>query len=58
MKREVEYKIGDYVFPNMTPRSNILRFRVRDKLASRFSRPFKIMERIGVVAYRLDPPSL
>jgi hypothetical protein len=32
-------------------------FKVRGKLASRFIRPFKILEKRGEVAYQLELPS-
>jgi hypothetical protein len=34
----------------------VVRFSVKDKLAPRFIRPFEIIDRIGVVAYRLTLP--
>ncbi|GJW34392.1 putative reverse transcriptase domain-containing protein [Tanacetum coccineum] len=32
----------------------VVRFRKKGKLAPRFVRPFKIVEKVGLVAYRLD----
>ena len=37
----------------------MVRFGKRDKLSSRFIGPFEIIERVGIVAYRLAlPPSM
>ena len=41
------------------PKRGVVRFGKREKLSSRFIGPFKILERVGTVAYQLAlPPSL
>ena len=41
------------------PKRGVVRFGKRGKLSSRFIGPFKILERVGTVAYRLAlPPSM
>ena len=41
------------------PKRGVIRFGKRGKLLSRFIRPFEILKRVGIVAYRLAlPPNL
>ena len=41
------------------PKRGVVRFGKREKLSSRFIRPFEILERVSTVAYRLAlPPSM
>ena len=47
------------VFLRISPWKGILRFGKRGKLSPRYIRPYRIVERIGEVAYRLElPPEL
>ncbi|KAJ4710029.1 Retrotransposon protein, putative, Ty3-gypsy subclass [Melia azedarach] len=58
-RRNLEFVVGDYVFLRVSPWKGILRFGKRGKLSPRYMGPFKIIERIGEVAYRLAlPPEL
>ena len=41
------------------PKKGVVRFGKRWKLSSRFIGPFEILERVGIIAYRLAlPPSI
>ena len=58
-KRDIEYEVGDKVFLKVSPWRKILRFGQKGKLSPRFIGPYEILERIGLVAYRLAlPPKL
>ena len=58
-RRPLEFKIGDHVFLKVMPKRGVVRFGKGGKLSPRFIGPFEILERIGVVAYRLAlPPSM
>ena len=58
-RRPLEFEIGDKVFLKISPTRGVIRFGNKGKLSPRFIGPFKIMERVRVVAYRLAlPPSL
>ena len=53
------FEVGDHVFLKVMPKRGVVRFGKCGKLSLRFIGPFKILERIGIVAYRLDlPPSM
>ena len=58
-RRELEFQVGDHVFLKVSPTKGVRRFGIKGKLSPRYVGPFEILERIGVVAYRLAlPPSL
>ena len=51
--RPLEFEVSDHVFLKVMPKRGVVRFGKDDKLSSRFIRPFKILERVGTVAYQL-----
>jgi hypothetical protein len=50
------FKVEDYVYLKVSPMKGITRFGVKGKLAPRYIRPFQIIKRCGLVAYRLKLP--
>ncbi|XP_050233184.1 uncharacterized protein LOC126681674 [Mercurialis annua] len=55
----IEYSVGDKVFLKISPWKEILQFGKRGKLSPRFIGPYKVIEKIGTVAYKLAlPPEL
>ena len=53
------FEAGDHVFLKVMPYRGVVRFSKRGKLSPMFIRPFEILERVGIVVYRLAlPPSL
>ncbi|GJR39904.1 hypothetical protein Tco_1215588 [Tanacetum coccineum] len=49
-----ESEVGDRVMLKVSPWKGVVHFRKKGKLASRYVGPFEILERIGLVAYRLS----
>ncbi len=56
-QRDLEFQVGEHVLLRVSPSKGIKRFGLRGKLSPRFVGPFKILERVGPVAYRLVLPS-
>ena len=58
-RRPLEFKVGDHVFLKVMPKRGVVRFGKQGKLSPRFIWPFEILERVGIIAYRLAlPPSM
>ena len=55
-RRPLEFAEGDFMFLKVSPKKGIVRFGKKGKLAPRFVGPFKVVQRIGEVAYRLALP--
>ncbi|GKG23525.1 hypothetical protein Tco_0391561, partial [Tanacetum coccineum] len=52
--KPLEFSVGDYVLLKVSPWKGVVRFGKKGKLAPRFVGPFKIIEKVGLVTYRLD----
>jgi hypothetical protein len=55
-RRQLEFKEGDHVYLKVSPIRGIRRFKVKGKLSPRFIGPFKILKRVGEVAYQPELP--
>ncbi|WVZ76315.1 hypothetical protein U9M48_024299 [Paspalum notatum var. saurae] len=56
---DLTFKVDDFVYLKVSPMRGIRRFNMKGKLAPRYIGPFKIVERKGKVAYKLElPPNL
>ncbi|GJZ87407.1 putative reverse transcriptase domain-containing protein [Tanacetum coccineum] len=52
-RRPLEFEVGDKVMLKVAPWKGVMRFGKRGKLNPRYIGPFRIIERIGLVAYHL-----
>ena len=55
-RRQLTFEVGVYVYLNVSPMKGVKRFGVKKKLAPRYVGPYKIIERKGNVAYKLQLP--
>ncbi|GJW63725.1 hypothetical protein Tco_0115609 [Tanacetum coccineum] len=55
-RKPLEFEVGDRVLLKVTPWESVVPFGKKGKLAPRYVGPFKILERIGLAAYRLRLP--
>jgi hypothetical protein len=58
-RRNLSFKVGDFVYLKVSPMRGLRRFKIRGKLAPRYIGTFKVLEQRGEVAYQLElPPQL
>ncbi|WMV30034.1 hypothetical protein MTR67_023419 [Solanum verrucosum] len=56
-RKELEFQVDDWVFLKVSPMKGVMRFGKKGKLSPRYVDPYRILKRIGKVAYELELPA-
>ncbi|GJY85862.1 hypothetical protein Tco_0499888 [Tanacetum coccineum] len=54
--KPMKFQVGDRVMLKVSPWKGVVRFGKRGKLNPRYVGPFKVLEKVGSVAYKLEFP--
>ncbi|GJU59147.1 putative reverse transcriptase domain-containing protein [Tanacetum coccineum] len=55
-RKPMELQVGDKVMIKVSPWKGVVYFGKRGKLNPRYVRPFKVLKKVGVIAYKLELP--
>ncbi|GJU38861.1 putative reverse transcriptase domain-containing protein [Tanacetum coccineum] len=55
-RKLIEFKVGDWVMLKVSPWKGVVRFGKRGKLNPRYVGPFRVLAKVGKVAYMLELP--
>ncbi|GJX08416.1 putative reverse transcriptase domain-containing protein [Tanacetum coccineum] len=55
-RKPMEFQVGDKVMLKVSPWKGVVRFGKRGKLNPRYVGPFKVLEKVGSIAYKLELP--
>ncbi|GJW97852.1 putative reverse transcriptase domain-containing protein [Tanacetum coccineum] len=55
-RKPVEFQVGDNVMLKVSPWKGVVRFGKRGKLNPKYVGPFKVLKKVGAVAYKLELP--
>ncbi|GKF35936.1 hypothetical protein Tco_0112694 [Tanacetum coccineum] len=53
-RKPMEFQVGDKVMLKVSPWKGVIRFGKRGKLNRMYVGPFKVLEKVGEVAYKLE----
>nr|GEZ02331.1 putative reverse transcriptase domain-containing protein [Tanacetum cinerariifolium] len=57
-RKPIEFEVGDRVMLKVSPWKGVIRFGKRGKLNLRYVGPFKVLAKVGKVAYKLELPQV
>ncbi|GJY84318.1 putative reverse transcriptase domain-containing protein [Tanacetum coccineum] len=55
-RKPMDFQVGDKVMLKVSPCKGVVRFGKRGKLNPRYVVPFKVLEKVGSIAYKLELP--
>ncbi|GJR20390.1 hypothetical protein Tco_0968917 [Tanacetum coccineum] len=55
-EKPMEFQVGDRVMLKVLPWKGVVRFGKRGKLNPRYAGPFKVLAKVGAIAYKLELP--
>nr|GEY09969.1 putative reverse transcriptase domain-containing protein [Tanacetum cinerariifolium] len=55
-RKPMEFQVGDKVMLKVSPWKGVVRFGKRGKLNPKYVGPFKVLKKVGAVAYKLELP--
>ncbi|GKB83168.1 hypothetical protein Tco_0950063 [Tanacetum coccineum] len=55
-RKPMEFQVGDRVMLKVSPWKGVIHFGKRGKLNPRYVGPFKVLEKVGSIAYKLELP--
>ncbi|KAH0738661.1 hypothetical protein KY290_037366 [Solanum tuberosum] len=55
-RRALEFEVDDWVYLKVSPMKGVMRFGKKGKLSPRYIGPYRIVQRVGSVAYELELP--
>nr|GEU95369.1 reverse transcriptase domain-containing protein [Tanacetum cinerariifolium] len=55
-RKPMEFQVGDRVMLKVSPSKGVIRFGKRGKLNPRYVRPFKVLEKVRSISYKLELP--
>ncbi|GJT54905.1 putative reverse transcriptase domain-containing protein [Tanacetum coccineum] len=56
LRKPMEFQVGDRVMLKVSPWKGVVHFGKRGKLNPKYVGPFKVLEKVGAVAYKLELP--
>ena len=56
-RKDIEFEVDDWIYLKISPMKGVTRFGKKGNLSPRYIGPYKIVRRVGKVAYELELPN-